>query len=75
MPITSSAIASATLEPHSSEACMLPSTHIAGRARSGWGPIVSSGMSRPSGVLPIIVTRTSFGWRLAQSRTCCMSCA
>ena len=47
----SSAIASATLEPASSAACMLPSTQTAGRMRSGSGPIVRSQTSRPSGVL------------------------
>jgi hypothetical protein len=48
----SSAMASATLEPHTSLACMLPSIHTAGPPRSGWRPMVSSGMSRPSALRP-----------------------
>ena len=58
----SSAMASATLEPQTSDACMLPSIQTAGRASSGLRPMVSSGMSRPSAVLPIEITRAMSGY-------------
>ena len=40
---------------------MLPSIQTAGRASSGLRPMVSSGMSRPSALLPIEITRATSG--------------
>src|SRR5690242_14492024 len=45
---------------------MLPSTHAAGRGRSGSRPMTRTSMSRPSPVLPILVTCTHSGCAAAQ---------
>ncbi len=73
--ITSSAIASATLEPQSSVACMLPSIQTAGRISAGLRPMVTRGMSRPSALLPSEETRTSSGYASAQASSCRVSSA
>ena len=59
-------MASATLEPQTSVACMLPSIHTAGRAWSGSRPMVSSGMSRPSALWPSDDTCATSGCCVAQ---------
>jgi hypothetical protein len=71
----SSAMASATLEPQSSVACMLPSTQTAGRASRG---LRSNGEERdlaPSALLPIEETFTKPGCAFPQARNCLVSSA
>ncbi len=69
----SSAIESATDDPASSDACMLPSTQTAGRTSSGFGPIVKSQMSRPSSVFASDSRRTTSGCASAQALTWAVS--